>query len=130
MTNALVIAVLAVAAVAFVAAPLRRRDRGESLDPTIELEEKKTVALTAILDLENERDVGKLSDEDFVELRSIYEVQALEALHQLDRAHDIDGSDPLEREIARVRERIGDRRCPACGAPRRPGADTCAACGA
>ena len=130
MTHALLIALLAVAALAYVTAPLRRKDLIHVDDPAVELEEKKVVALTAILDLENERDVGKLSDEDFDELKGIYEAQALEVLHELDDATGSDGLDPIEREIALVRERMSGSRCPACGAPRRPGKDTCAACGA
>jgi hypothetical protein len=134
MIYAFVVAALAVAALAFVAAPIRRRDQAVVVDRSIELEEKKLVALTAILDLENERDVGKLSEEDFTELRAVYETQALEALHQLDevatdRADPLE-TDPLETEIARVRERMSASRCPACGAPRRPGTDACARCGA
>jgi hypothetical protein len=129
MIYAFVIAALAVAALAFVATPIRRKDQGAVIDPTFELEEQKVVALTAILDLESERDVGKLSEEDFSELRAVYEAQALDALHRLDGIV-AEGSDPLEAEIARVRERMSASRCPACGAPRRPGADVCARCGA
>src|SRR5687768_7695669 len=58
--DVLIIGALAVAALAFVAAPLRRPESPSTIDPTAELEERKNVALTAILDLENERDVGKL----------------------------------------------------------------------
>lgn len=130
MTQALIIAVLAVAALAYVAAPLRRKDPESAIDPAIELEEKKVVALTAILDLENERDVGKLSEEDFAELRGAYEAQALDALHQLDGTAASDELDPVEREIALVRERLSVSRCPACGAPRRRGRNTCQSCGA
>lgn len=128
MIYVLLIAALAVAALAFVAAPLSRRDPEIVAGPESELEEKKLVALTAILDLEGERDVGKLSEEDFAELRAVYGAQALEALHQLDAIGA--GTDPLETEIARVRERMTADRCPECGAPRRPGAGACARCGA
>lgn len=130
MTQALLIAVLAVAALAYVSAPLRRRDEERSIDAALGLEEKKTVALTAILDLEDERDVGKLSDEDFAELRGVYEAQALEALHQLDDEAAHDEVDPIEREIARVRDRLSATRCSNCGAPRERGRNPCPACGA
>lgn len=129
MIYAFVIAALAVAALAFVAAPIRRKDEATAADPALELEEQKVVALTAILDLESERDVGKLSEEDFVELRAVYEAQALDALHRLDAVVD-EGDDPLESEIARVRARLSASRCPECGAPRRPGTDACPRCGA
>lgn len=130
MIGPLIVGLLAVAALAFVAAPLRRRDTPEPFDPTSELEDKKLVALTAILDLESERDVGKLSDEDFRELRTVYEAQALDALRELDTMSHVEGTDPLEKEIARVRARISARRCPNCGAERKPGAAPCPACGA
>jgi rubrerythrin len=80
----LIIGALAVAALWFVVAPLRSKDPIEEIDPTRELEAKKEVALTAIIDLESERDVGKLSEEDLIELRSFYEAEALDALHRLD----------------------------------------------
>lgn len=129
---ALVVAVIAVAALAYVAAPLRRHERPaeDQRDPLAELEETKTVALTAILDLENERDVGKLSDEDFAELRAVYEKQALDALHQMDRVPAAEVTDPLEREIAQVRDRLSAGRCSACGARLPTGASVCARCGA
>ncbi|MEA2452609.1 MAG: hypothetical protein QOG04_1319 [Actinomycetota bacterium] len=130
MIGTLVIGVLAVAALAFVAAPLRRTETHDPGDPTSELENKKLVALTAILDLESERDVGKLSEEDFRELRTVYETEALDALHELDAMADPDVSDPLEAEIALVRARMGARRCRSCGAERKPGAAPCPACGA
>jgi len=126
MIYVLLVAALAVAALAFVVAPLGRRDGEIVVDPELELEEKKVVALTAILDLESERDVGKLSEEDFAELRAVYESQALEALHQLDEVGA--RADPLETEIARVRERLATDRCPECGAPLGTGA--CTRCGA
>ena len=129
MIYAFLVAALAIAALAFVAAPVRRKEHETVVDPALELEEQKVVALTAILDLENERDVGKLSDEDFAELRAVYETQALDALHRLDVVV-AEGTDPLETEIARVRERMNASRCPECGAPRRPGTDGCPRCGA
>lgn len=131
MTDILIIGALAVAALAFVAAPLRRPERTTEIDPITELEEKKNLALTAILDLESERDVGKLSDADFAELRSIYESDALDALHQLDSAaQGATTPDRLETEIARVRERLSGARCANCNAPLRSGTSVCTRCGA
>ena len=131
MTDILIIGALAVAALAFVTAPLRRPERTTEIDPATELEEKKNVALTAILDLEDERDVGKLSDADFAELRWVYESDALDALHQLDAAA-LGGTptDRLEQEIARVRERLSGARCANCNAPLGPGTSVCTRCGA
>ena len=141
MIAAVVIALLACAALAYVAAPMRSRS-DQSVEPSslpAELESKKRAALTAILDIENERDVGKLSDEDFRILRGEYETEAVSALLQLDslRAAE-EGSDAgVEAEIAEIRARLaasGGRRgdliaCPSCGAPRVPGR-ACERCGA
>lgn len=128
---ALVVAVIAVAALAYVAAPVRREREPEALgDAMTELEEAKHVALNAILDLENERDMGKLTDDDLAELRAVYEAQALAALHEIDEVSETDTSDPLEREIARVRDRLNADSCSACGSPLPTGAGVCPRCGA
>lgn len=129
--HGLLVAVLAFAALAFVVAPLRRSDTAERFDLTAELEEKKAAALNAILDLESERDVGKLSATDFSELRAVYEAEALDALHQLDGIDATEGSDPLEQEIALIRQRLSNSApCPNCGAERKAGVSPCPACGA
>lgn len=104
--HGLLVAVVALAALVYVVAPLRRSDDAERFDPTAELEAKKVVALNAILDLESERDVGKLSATDFSALRAVYEAQALELIHQMDGIDATEGSDPLEQEIAVIRQRL------------------------
>ena len=127
-----VVALLACAALAYVALPLGRRGRAEK-EPSVEgeLDARKTTALSAIVDLENERLVGKLSEEDFDVLRAQYEAEALQALTELDavRARSQEGgrgtSDPgLEAEIAEMRRRLA---CPRCGTLRTP-EGTCAQC--
>ena len=109
MMPALVIAMLACVALAVVIAPLRRDEATEEMDFTAELEEKKMVALHAILDLESERDVGKLTEADFNELRAVYEAEALDLIHRLDDTVPAESSDPLEREIALVRKRLDNK---------------------
>lgn len=128
MTYAFIVAALAVAALVYVALP----GRADTLypDPAGEIEEEKLAALTAILDLEADRDVGKLSEVDLSELRLSYEKQAIDALHRLDHIDSDDTSDALEREIAIVRERMISTSCPNCGAKRPPGGTSCARCGA
>ena len=120
----MVIVLLACVALAVVLAPLRRAETTERMDLTAELEAKKMTALNAILDLESERDVGKLTEADFNELRAVYEGRALDLIHELEDTHleDTDladpvlddtghaeSSDPLEREIALVRKRLGSK---------------------
>lgn len=105
MTATVIVAVLAVIALAFVAAPLRRGHRDEPADDlTSELEERKHAALVGILDLEGERELGKLTEEDLHELRGHYEAEALSVLAELDAAGRT--PDSLEREIAAVRRRL------------------------
>lgn len=129
-----VVALLACAALAYVALPLGRRGRSEDApSPADDLDARKTTALSAIVDLENERLVGKLSDEDFDALRAQYEAEALQALTELDalRAAEPDegpGGDAddasLEAEIAEMRQRLA---CPRCGSLRATDG-TCSQC--
>ena len=130
MIPGLVVALLAIVALIYVTTPIRRAPAVLDDDgATSEAEARKVAALTAILDLESERDVGKMSEADLVELRSTYEHNALAALAELDAAEALSGADPLEHEIAALRRRISQDRCPSCGAAR-PAGTTCARCGA
>lgn len=130
MIPGMIVAVLAVLALIYVSAPVRHpRPDADDDQATPEAEARKVAALSAILDLESERDMGKLAEADFDELRSTYEHDALLALAELDAAEALPATDPLEREIAAMRERLRAGRCPKCGADRAPGA-TCSRCGA
>ncbi len=128
--SAAIVAVLAAAALAYVLAALGRGRRKEGLEPASKAEEanaSKRAALAALVDLEIEREMGKLSDEDFRALAADYEAEAVIALRQLDALGAGGGeTDPLEAEIASIRRRL---ECPSCGAPRAPG-EKCARCGA
>jgi hypothetical protein len=128
--GALVVALLAAAALAYVIAPLRRPDsEALSTGPSLEEEaqERKGSALTAIVDLEDEARVGKLTQEELEPLREEYEREALLALEQLDQlAAPPRADDPLEAEIAAMKERLA---CPSCGAVRTSGG-TCSRCDA
>ena len=130
MIAALVVAAAALGLLAWVVAPLREGRRDDGPGPGAELDEataRKQAALVAIVDLENERAVGKLSDTDFEILRADYERRALTALREVDALRDSSvDEDELELEIAAVRERL---RCPNCGAARSPG-EACERCGA
>jgi hypothetical protein len=125
---ALVVAVFVLIALAYVAAPLRRGPRPERTEPDHLIEEahaKKRVALGAIIDLEQEVAIGKLSAADFEVLRVEYEGQALTALKELDVIRQASEGDDVESEIAAMRQRL---RCPSCGAPRTP-EEACPRCG-
>jgi hypothetical protein len=125
----LAIALLACGAIAYVASAPRTAPRRfpDALRVTEEeLEAKKKSALGAIIDIEDEKTVGKLSDEDFEILRREYEAEALDALIELDGLQRVPDDDSLEAEIAAMRARLA---CPACGAPRLS-AGPCERCGA
>ena len=130
MIGFIVVAALAALALAYVIAPLRRPDRLElSAGPSVEEEarERKGSALTAILDLEEEARVGKLTEGELMSLREEYEREALLALEQLDRmGAPSSADDPLESEIAAMKKRLA---CPSCGAVRTSGG-ACSRCDA
>jgi len=124
------VVVLVVLALWYVAQPFRRSDQTQMVEgpsPVQRAEEKKTAALTAIIDLEEEAQVGKLTARELGSLRATYEGEALDALAQLDAlAVPRTGDDPLEAEIAALKQRL---TCPSCGAPRASGG-ACSRCGA
>jgi hypothetical protein len=124
-----IVALLALAALAYVAAPLRRGPRRafpHRSGEVARIGERKAAALTAILDLEEERDVGKLSEQDFRLLRDQYEKEALAALRELDALQSSElGDEALEAEIAAARARMV---CPSCGRPN-PSGGRCPRCG-
>jgi hypothetical protein len=75
---------------AFVTAPLLRANSEQEFpveieDPLERWEKQKTDAYAAIKEAEFDRQMGKLTDEDYQALRNKYETRALEALAQLDR---------------------------------------------
>jgi hypothetical protein len=129
----LVVAILALIALVWILDPLRR-GRAEDVDTAPDhLQDavaQKEIALTAMVDIENERDLGKLSDADFEILRAEYEREALIALRALEGANN--GADAeLEAEIAAMRARLGSTSripCPDCGTPRTLGGP-CPSCG-
>ena len=129
MISALVVAACAILALLYVATPMRRGARTAQVHENPEVTEAETVkrvALLGILDLEEERDAGKLTQPDYESLRAEYEVRAVIALRQADRARSPEPDDDLEAEIAALREEM---RCSVCGAIRAPG-NACERCGA
>ena len=128
MIAAVIIGVLAVAALAYVVAPIGRAGKTlKDMPGTNEAEEKKRVALVGILDLEEERDGGKLSDDEFTSLRARYETDVVAALEELEEPSASERvEERLEREIAAARARL---KCGTCGAPRGVEATRCPSCG-
>lgn len=120
-----VVAALALVAIAWILIPIFRGKRAEAGDGAAAQEAgaRKRAALDALVEIEEELEIGKLSLDDFELLRSEYEREALRALKELDA---LAGGDSLEEEIATMRRQM---TCPNCGALRRPG-EACSKCDA
>lgn len=111
---AAVVAIVLAGGVVWMLMPLwdrRHEDSGAVAEEAEELLELKQAAYRGILDLEADRDLGKVSDEDFRVMRRQHEAEALKALRALDSLTSEDtAADLLEREIAAARRRLrGDR---------------------
>ncbi len=129
MIEAIVVGLLVLAAAAFVSQPMRRGPRRDDVTASQAVEEageRKRSALRAILDMEEEKAVGKLSDGDFKVLRSQYEAEAVAALKELDAVRVENSDAELEDEILRIKESMV---CGSCGAIK-PEGSRCPACGA
>ena len=127
MIEVLVIATLAAGALVYVSRPLLGGgDYGPAEEPLLmdEANQRKQAALGAIVDVEEEREIGKLSHEEYESLRSAYEAEAVSAMTELDALRGVPEDDALEAEIAEMRERM---TCPRCGTLRSPG-EECPRC--
>jgi rubrerythrin len=125
----LIVTIATLVALVWVLAPLRRpeAERADARTLTDEADARKRAALGAIVDLEDDRSVGKLAEDEFRALKRQYEAEAVAAIAELDALEGSEaGSDELEDEIARVRRAM---TCPKCGATRAP-QESCPRCGA
>ena len=127
MIGVATVILLALAAVAYVVAPILRGPRRAPapVDDNSEARARKDAALAAIIDLEADYAMGKLGTDDLESLRRAPEAQALRAIRTL-RGAPVTADHELEREIAAVRSRL---KCPNCGAARGE-SSPCPACGA
>jgi hypothetical protein len=131
---------VAIAALVLVLEPLARRTGHleslglpdePDLTPIEESESPKVQALLALKEIEFDRATGKLSDEDYGELKTRYGREALAAMdaeRELAVAVEESGdADPLEALIRQARK--GLRVCPACGPRPEASAAFCSECG-
>ena len=85
---------LAVAVMAFVLAPLFRREaeeeerRASAADEMQELHSRREMALSALKDLEDDRATGKIGDEDYQDLKTKLTLQAVGLMKRLDGLED------------------------------------------
>jgi hypothetical protein len=86
----LIVLAILVLVVAVVSAPLRRAASGQRGDTgaVAELEAARDAKYREIHDTELDHETGKLSDEDFRATDLTLRAEAVELLHQLDRARD------------------------------------------
>ena len=106
---------------------------GAAAVPTRQLFERKEQLLGEIVELELDRELGKVSAEDFQRLFAELEAETLAIIGELDRLNG-SSSDQFERrieeEVAALRQKTAVPRCHGCGALRREGDRFCPQCGA
>jgi hypothetical protein len=127
------VAVAAVVAPLFRTAPppLAAAEPDESAFAELdESESPKVQALLALREIEFDRATGKLSEDDYEELRAKYAGAALEAMGAEEAARQGGsdaGDDVAEKLIARFKGPAGS--CSSCGPRPEPGAVFCSTCG-
>ena len=113
--------------------PQMREDREKAL------QQRKEDVYAAIKEMDFDLGMGKISEEDYRELKSQYKAKALEILKELDTVdggEDIDAA--IEREVQKLREkkRKGGEKpvrqinfCSQCGREVAPDNNFCQGCG-
>ena len=101
--------------------------------PTRQLFERKEQLLGEIVELELDRELGKVSAEDFQRLFAELEAETLAVIGELDRlngasSYQLEGR--IEEEIAALCQKTAVPRCHGCGTLRREGDLFCPQCGA
>lgn len=106
---------------------------GAASGQTRQLFERKEQLLGEIVELELDRELGKVSAEDFQRLFAELEAETLAVIGELDRLNGA-GSHQLKRriegEVAALRQKTAVPRCRGCGTLRREGDLFCPQCGA
>lgn len=116
---------------ALIAGPLvRARPPAQRAAPPPRPDRAKNAALAAIREIEFDYATGKLSAEDYTDLRARYETKAVEAMERQTARGAPPRTDRIEAEIRAARARKVPVYCAACGAALPPAARFCPACGA
>jgi len=125
--------VLAIAAMAWVLAPLFRSDAAAPIGPVSsarhDITARRERAVEALREIEFDRATGKLSDADYDMLKARYTTQAVSAMRSESGAAAVDESE-IEAAIRRARE--AQANVPSCSVHgRRPEPDAiyCSECG-
>ena len=137
MITLIVGTLLALGAMAFVLAPLFRELPAQRSAASVAREARTDVehelserAVDALREIEFDRATGKLSDADYVALKTRYTEQALSAMRAETRQAAAPTDADLEAVIRRQREaQVGSRTCPTHGPRPEPDAVYCSDCG-
>ncbi|MDH3602473.1 MAG: zinc ribbon domain-containing protein [Candidatus Tectomicrobia bacterium] len=146
-TDLIILVLIAAGLVIFIGEPLVRRHPHETLDSAQDREvdqltlQKETLYM-AIRDLDFDYHTGKVDEQDFTELRSRLENEAIAILRDLDKIDPFAGlDDELECQIAALRQTrsatavaaLSDLSAPSvcthCGTPLQGDENFCAVCG-
>ena len=118
----------------YLAHPLLASGRtGAVSGSTRQLFERKEQLLGEIVELELDRELGKVSAEDFQHLFAELEAETLAIIGELDRLNGASSDQfkrRIEEEVAALRQKTATPRCHSCGALRRQGDLFCPQCGA
>ncbi len=135
MTEALFV-VVAIMVFAFVAMPIynaKNRKSGFSKNNVnhraIELKERKDAIYEAIKDIEFDHQMGKLSDEDFQELRQQYKSEAVDLVKKLVQAQPKRGKTKILQSKKKKQTSGSLKFCWECGAEVNGGDKFCGSCG-
>lgn len=100
----------------------------ESRVPSPE-ETERGISLLALHEIEFDRETGKLSDEDYADLKARYTARALEALRAEEAEPDIDQVIDARARAIRAANDPDALRCRTCGPRPEPDAVFCSTCG-
>lgn len=120
--------VLALGALAFVLYPLfSDRETARASPKVSKVRSASEEALSALREVEFDRETGKLSDTDYAALKSEYTHEALAAMRAEGQSEIPAEADAAEAVILRYRQR--SRACSSCGPRPEADADYCSNCG-
>lgn len=130
MIEQIIFILLSLSVSAFIVYPLLKARGGSKLDldsnhRATDLEERKENIYAAIKEIEFDYQMGKLSEEDFNELRQQYKNDAVELLKEIDKTQP-----QVEKAEGKKSAKLQTARfCWNCGAPLKPEDKFCADCG-
>jgi ribosomal protein L40E len=107
--------------------------RPRAMEPPDPEETPKGIALTALKEIEFDRETGKLSTEDYELLKAKYTAAALEALRAESAARPPDDIEAMiaarVRTLRSAETTTSPGACPSCGPRLEPDAIFCSSCG-